>query len=94
MMQNRHRVFSAAMGCVLLLCAKASADIPTERIEQAGFAPERLQKISEILRPEESQVPSRSWPATVNWCIFPLKATLVVMMHDRFKKIPCFEFIP
>ena len=50
MMKNRHRVFSAAMGCVLLLCAKVSADIPTERIEQAGFAPERLQKINEFVQ--------------------------------------------
>ena len=50
MMQRRHRMFSAAMGCLLLLSAKANAEIPIERIEQAGFAPERLQKINEFVQ--------------------------------------------
>ena len=50
MMQRRHRIFSAAIGCLLLLCAKANADIPTELIEQAGFAPERLEKIDEFVQ--------------------------------------------
>ena len=50
MTQRHHSIMRVLLGCLVFLHATTQADISNKTIEEAGFAPERLQKINEFVQ--------------------------------------------
>lgn len=50
MTQRHHSIMRVLLGCLVFLHATTQADISNKTIEEAGFAPERLQKINQFVQ--------------------------------------------